>query len=217
MTYPGSSTKSCPGTWAEAMGAEPDEPSMPEAQQERVKGIEPSLLAWELAWALVPPEVHGLPSWSERPGFPAVPRGSPPLRARIGHAVCFGRGEWDAGSNLNGGGGTMTNSNAEPPPELPGAAHVPAEELVRRQGVRPITSVADMARPDLLRPTRCWTSSSPRSTQPAGRTCSEPDRPRYGRRLHHPSRTPDRPTPGQADRARQADLFRDSRRGRVSA
>jgi hypothetical protein len=44
----------------------------------------------------------------------------------------------------------MTTSNAEPLPELPSAAHVPAEELVRRQGARPITSVADMARPDLF-------------------------------------------------------------------
>jgi hypothetical protein len=41
-------------------------------------------------------------------------------------------------------------SNAKPLPELPDAAHVPAEELVRRQGARPITSVADMARPDLF-------------------------------------------------------------------
>jgi hypothetical protein len=44
----------------------------------------------------------------------------------------------------------MTTGNTEPLPELPSAGHVPAEELVRRQGARPITSVADMARPDLF-------------------------------------------------------------------
>lgn len=44
----------------------------------------------------------------------------------------------------------MTTSNAEPMPDLPSAGHVPAEELVRRQGARVITSVADMARPDLF-------------------------------------------------------------------
>lgn len=44
----------------------------------------------------------------------------------------------------------MTTSNMEPLPELPNAAHVSAEELVRRQGARPITSVAAMARPDLF-------------------------------------------------------------------
>lgn len=42
------------------------------------------------------------------------------------------------------------SSNAELLPELPRAGHVPAEELVRRQGARPITSVAAMARPDLF-------------------------------------------------------------------
>jgi hypothetical protein len=41
-------------------------------------------------------------------------------------------------------------SNAESLPELPSAAHVSAEELVRRQGARPIASVTDMARPDLF-------------------------------------------------------------------
>lgn len=46
--------------------------------------------------------------------------------------------------------GTLTTSSAEPLPELPDAAHVPAEELVRRQGARPIASVAAMARPDLF-------------------------------------------------------------------
>ncbi|GAA5176990.1 hypothetical protein GCM10023322_00520 [Rugosimonospora acidiphila] len=44
----------------------------------------------------------------------------------------------------------MTTSNREPMPELPNAEHVPAEELVRRQGAQPIDSVAAMARPDLF-------------------------------------------------------------------
>ncbi len=44
----------------------------------------------------------------------------------------------------------MTTNNGQPPPDLPDAGHVPAEELVRRQGARPIMSVADMARPDLF-------------------------------------------------------------------
>lgn len=44
----------------------------------------------------------------------------------------------------------MTSGNAEPLPQLPSAGHVPPEELVRRQGARLITSVADMARPDLF-------------------------------------------------------------------
>ena len=44
----------------------------------------------------------------------------------------------------------MTTNSMDPVPELPDAAHVPAEELVRRQGARPIMSVGDMARPDLF-------------------------------------------------------------------
>jgi hypothetical protein len=44
----------------------------------------------------------------------------------------------------------VTTSNAKSPPDLPIADHVSAEELVRRQGARPITSVADMARPELF-------------------------------------------------------------------
>lgn len=42
------------------------------------------------------------------------------------------------------------SSNAERMPEWPTAEHVPAEELARRQGVRPIVSVDDLARPDLF-------------------------------------------------------------------
>ncbi|WBB77865.1 hypothetical protein O7606_16495 [Micromonospora sp. WMMD882] len=41
-------------------------------------------------------------------------------------------------------------SNAEQIPEWPTAEHVPAEELARRQGVQPITSIDDLACPDLF-------------------------------------------------------------------
>ncbi len=41
-------------------------------------------------------------------------------------------------------------SNAERLPEWPSSKHMPAEELARRQGVRPIKSVDDLARPDLF-------------------------------------------------------------------
>ncbi|MET8361131.1 hypothetical protein [Micromonospora sp. NPDC005171] len=44
----------------------------------------------------------------------------------------------------------MTSSNAERTPEWPAAEHVPAEELARRQGIQPIASVDDLARPDLF-------------------------------------------------------------------
>lgn len=42
------------------------------------------------------------------------------------------------------------SSNAEQMPEWPTAEHVPAEDLARRQGVRPVASVDDLARPDLF-------------------------------------------------------------------
>lgn len=42
------------------------------------------------------------------------------------------------------------SSNAERMPEWPAAEHVPVEELARRQGVRPVASVSDLARPDLF-------------------------------------------------------------------
>jgi hypothetical protein len=42
-------------------------------------------------------------------------------------------------------------SNAEPMPVWPTAAeHVPVAELARRQGVRPVTSVEDLSRPELF-------------------------------------------------------------------
>ncbi|HEU5108812.1 MAG TPA: hypothetical protein VFT95_09665 [Micromonosporaceae bacterium] len=45
----------------------------------------------------------------------------------------------------------MTSSNAERVPQWRAApGHVPAEELARRQGVRPIESVDELARPDLF-------------------------------------------------------------------
>jgi hypothetical protein len=45
----------------------------------------------------------------------------------------------------------MASGNAEQwAARPPTAEHVPVEELARRPGVKPITSVKDMARPDLF-------------------------------------------------------------------
>ena len=44
----------------------------------------------------------------------------------------------------------MTSSNADRLPEWGTAEHVPVAELARRQGVRPIESVDELARPDLF-------------------------------------------------------------------
>lgn len=44
----------------------------------------------------------------------------------------------------------MTSNNADRLPEWDTAEHVPVEELARRQGVRPIESVDELARPDLF-------------------------------------------------------------------
>jgi hypothetical protein len=41
----------------------------------------------------------------------------------------------------------MTSSHAETPAPQSSGRHVPAEELARRQGVKPIASVEDMFRP----------------------------------------------------------------------
>jgi hypothetical protein len=41
----------------------------------------------------------------------------------------------------------MTSNSAERLPELGTAEHVPAVELVRRQGIRPIESVDELVRP----------------------------------------------------------------------
>ena len=42
------------------------------------------------------------------------------------------------------------SSSAEQLPVWPTAEHVPAAELARRQGVRPVVSLEDLARPDLF-------------------------------------------------------------------
>lgn len=44
----------------------------------------------------------------------------------------------------------MTSSNAEHLPEWGTAEHVPVEELLRRQGIRPIESVDELACTDLF-------------------------------------------------------------------
>jgi hypothetical protein len=44
----------------------------------------------------------------------------------------------------------MTSNSAERPPEWGTAEYVPVEELLRRQGVRPIESVDELACPDLF-------------------------------------------------------------------
>ena len=44
----------------------------------------------------------------------------------------------------------MTSSNAGRLPEWGTAEHVPAEELLRRPGIRPIESVDELACPDLF-------------------------------------------------------------------
>ncbi len=44
----------------------------------------------------------------------------------------------------------MTSSNAKHVPEWPSSKHVPAEELARRKGLRPIESVDELARPGLF-------------------------------------------------------------------
>ena len=42
------------------------------------------------------------------------------------------------------------SSSADPLPVWPTAGHVPAAELARRQGVHPVESLDDLARPDLF-------------------------------------------------------------------
>ena len=44
----------------------------------------------------------------------------------------------------------MTSSSADSQPPWGAAEHVPAEELLRRQGIRPIKSVDELACPDLF-------------------------------------------------------------------
>ena len=44
----------------------------------------------------------------------------------------------------------MSSGHTEPVPVPPAADEVPVEELARRQGIRPVESVDDMARPGLF-------------------------------------------------------------------
>jgi hypothetical protein len=44
----------------------------------------------------------------------------------------------------------MSSEHSEPTPVPPAPDEVPVEELARRQGVRPVESVNDMARPGLF-------------------------------------------------------------------
>ena len=44
----------------------------------------------------------------------------------------------------------MTSSNAGQLPDLNTADHVPVSELARRQGVSPVVSVDELARPELF-------------------------------------------------------------------
>jgi hypothetical protein len=44
----------------------------------------------------------------------------------------------------------MTSNSADRLPEWGGTEHVPVEELARRQGVGPVTSVDDLTCPDLF-------------------------------------------------------------------
>ena len=44
----------------------------------------------------------------------------------------------------------MTSNSTERPPEWGTAEHVPVEELLRRQGIRPVESVDELACPDLF-------------------------------------------------------------------
>ena len=50
----------------------------------------------------------------------------------------------------------MTSEHSEPAPELPAADEISVEELARRQGVRPVASVDDMARPGLFDSDQDW-------------------------------------------------------------
>ncbi|MFI2711731.1 hypothetical protein ACH495_16530 [Micromonospora sp. NPDC018662] len=42
------------------------------------------------------------------------------------------------------------STDAERDPEWPGATHVPADELARRQGVEPVAGLEQLARPELF-------------------------------------------------------------------
>lgn len=44
----------------------------------------------------------------------------------------------------------MTSNSADRLPDWGTAEHVPTEELLRRQGIHPIESIEELARPDLF-------------------------------------------------------------------
>jgi hypothetical protein len=50
----------------------------------------------------------------------------------------------------------MSSEHSEPAAVPFAAGEVPVEELARRQGVRPVTSVEDMARPELFDSDQDW-------------------------------------------------------------
>jgi hypothetical protein len=50
----------------------------------------------------------------------------------------------------------VSSEHSEPAAEPAAAGEVPVEELARRQGVRPVTSVEAMARPGLFDSDRDW-------------------------------------------------------------
>jgi hypothetical protein len=51
---------------------------------------------------------------------------------------------------------TMSSEHTEPTPSPPAADEVPVEELARRQGIKPVESVDDMARPGLFDSDEEW-------------------------------------------------------------
>jgi hypothetical protein len=51
---------------------------------------------------------------------------------------------------------TMSSEHTEPVPAPPTADEMPVEELARRQGIKPVESVDDMARPGLFDSDEDW-------------------------------------------------------------
>ncbi len=51
---------------------------------------------------------------------------------------------------------TISSEHTEPAPSPPAADEVPVEELARRQGIKPVESVDDMARPGLFDSDEEW-------------------------------------------------------------
>lgn len=69
-----------------------------------------------------------------------------------GHEMCPSRLVWwdDEGFREVEKVRAVMSTDADRTPEPPTSEHVPARELARRQGVRPIGSVDELARPDLF-------------------------------------------------------------------